>query len=262
MKYYSSVEDVITYTGAEYEKFNLNDDTELKALIKKWLIQVKSLIDNNRGRDLLRDLTFGDNIILVSSEEQWQEAELVNDNLPFDAETVNKASGKGKLAYFDTNIDLSNAKLLEVLLRPDVETNRGDISLKLYNGDTLIKELPVPKLFLNSWTMSKLYLGLDQQLTEIDKVEIHSKKQINLFIGNLSMKVIPEGIHNIAMRACANMVKLAFLNRQSPVISIEDMNARLVTDEILTSELKRELSMYPRKAIITISRIKNESEDY
>jgi hypothetical protein len=100
---------------------------------------------------------------------------------------------------------------------------------------------------------------MDTSLSSIKSIGI---KQTNignyLYVGNVYTKVIPEGIHNIAMRACANMVKLAYLNRESPVIRIEDLNATLVVDQILTPELKAELRMYAKKPNFNFSRVEGK----
>jgi hypothetical protein len=57
---------------------------------------------------------------------------------------------------------------------------------------------------------------------------------------------IPAGIHNIALRAAANMASIALLRRETTVQRI-DVVQRLKGDEIFTPALLRDLSQYPAK---------------
>jgi len=68
---YSTVDDVINYTGIKYDTLGLSNKTELETMIETWLIQIKSLIDRDRKRDLEKDLDFGDKVTLVDAEKLW-----------------------------------------------------------------------------------------------------------------------------------------------------------------------------------------------
>jgi hypothetical protein len=58
---------------------------------------------------------------------------------------------------------------------------------------------------------------------------------------------IPPGIHNIAKRIVANMLALAILRRETPVVKIDDFSIRMVEDQILTRAIKQDLARYPAK---------------
>ncbi|MCK4338592.1 MAG: hypothetical protein KAW87_01195, partial [Candidatus Cloacimonetes bacterium] len=72
-QFYSTVNEVIEYTGIKYSNLGLPGEKELKAVIEKWLKQVASLINRNRGRNLLTDLNFGDKIMVDQGVEPWDE---------------------------------------------------------------------------------------------------------------------------------------------------------------------------------------------
>jgi hypothetical protein len=59
--------------------------------------------------------------------------------------------------------------------------------------------------------------------------------------------LIPPGIHNIAKRIVANMLALAVLRRETPVVKIDDFTIRMVEDQIFTRAIKQDLAKYPRK---------------
>jgi len=58
--YYSTVEDVIKYTGVEYSKLDLSGKPALETLIEKWLREISSIIKANRKRNYIRDLDSGE----------------------------------------------------------------------------------------------------------------------------------------------------------------------------------------------------------
>lgn len=74
---------------------------------------------------------------------------------------------------------------------------------------------------------------------------------------------IPKGIHNIAKRACANMVMLAIQRRQSPIIRVDDFNIKMADDKIFTPALKEDLSRFPaaRRFRFFVSRYHDPDEE-
>lgn len=58
---------------------------------------------------------------------------------------------------------------------------------------------------------------------------------------------VPPGIHNIAMRACANMVMLAMQRRQSGVVQVSDYSVRMVQDTVFSKAIREDLAMYGQK---------------
>jgi hypothetical protein len=278
MEYYSTVEDVIKYSGVNYEHLGFASESKLETLVGNYLKQVKSLIDRNRGRDLIRDLDFGDKVILANAEKKWTGVNCTvkittldtyeTNIMPYygDVYAVNEwtITDTGELiAYTAVNEDLSKAKTLDLdVMSYDRDLENGELKIVLSDDEecsNIIKTIDLPLLYQYEWKKCRSYLGMDTSLSNIKSIGI---KQTNignyLYVGNVYTKVIPEGIHNIAMRACANMVKLAYLNRESPVIRIEDLNATLVVDQILTPELKAELRMYAKKPNFNFSRVEGK----
>lgn len=76
----------------------------------------------------------------------------------------------------------------------------------------------------------------------------------------LSEVEVPAGIENIAMRMAANMVALANLRRETPVVKHDDFNIKMVEDKIFTNGIKEDLSRYPAKARFRITRVKGWRE--
>jgi len=277
---YSSVNDVLNYTGIKYETLGLSSKTELETMIETWLIQVKSLIDRDRGRDLERDLDFGDKITLVDAEKAWNGIngivrvtdKDINGNLILPKGkshyAVNEIStGTGILANnIFTELNLSTAKTLDIdILSYNSDVEAGDLQIILYSDTECsveAKVLNLPAMCEHAWKRCRCYL-MDSALTNIKGIAINQVNPIGsyIYVGEVYTRVIPKGIHNIAMRACANMVKLAVTNRESPVVTINDMNAHFIEDQILTAELKKELSLYPIKPTLTLDRIKIENDE-
>lgn len=67
---------------------------------------------------------------------------------------------------------------------------------------------------------------------------------------------IPPGIHFIAKRIAANMVAQAVLRRDSPIIRINDYAVKMVSDEVFTPAIRRDLAVYPAKPRFSIFRIR------
>lgn len=262
--YYSSVEDVIKFTGVSYDKLGLSGQEELEYYIQKWLEYVTSLINSNRGRDLYRDLSFGEREIIVYSEQEWMGDNIIletNENeLPKGAivSAVNKIAPKdvGIIASKTIKEDLSSAKTLEVYLKSYIDMEYGDINILLYKNTEVKKLLKCPKLNQHEWRLCKFFLGNDASLSEITKIAISVNwNPIYLWVGDVYKVVMPKAIDEIAMRAVANLINLAYVNRESPTITIENMMAKLPPDKILTDSLKDELSQFPKKLNISLGRV-------
>jgi hypothetical protein len=58
-QYYSSVEEVISYTGIRYDDLGLESEEELAWLLEQWLIQAKDFIDKYIERNLHKELESG-----------------------------------------------------------------------------------------------------------------------------------------------------------------------------------------------------------
>jgi len=238
-----------------YDKLGLNSESELNTLIEGYLKQVKSLIDQNRGRDLEKDLNFGDKNIIVPAEKIWiGEGKQIYDKDYFpkgDYLCVNYiAMGEGDEIKSIIDENLSKAKVIGLIINPDNDLDSGDLKVNLYtdmSGTTLAKTINLRAVESEEWTRCVHYLN-DSTLTSIKCIGIKATTDITFYLAEVYVLELPQGIHNIAMRACANMVKLAYANRESPVITIDDMNAQLIKDEILTPELRKELSIYKKKA--------------
>lgn len=66
---------------------------------------------------------------------------------------------------------------------------------------------------------------------------------------------VPPGIHNIAMRAAANMVAISQLRRETSVQRV-DIATRLKSDEVWTQALKDDLALYPAIPRFHIARVR------
>ncbi|MDY0374071.1 MAG: hypothetical protein WDA59_00530 [Methanofastidiosum sp.] len=276
--YYSDVDEVIKYTGVEYDKLGLGSEEELEELILKWLKQVTSLMNNNRNRNMITDLDFGDKVIIDYGVELWKAlsggitASIITakDEMPdyytYAINQIEIDSSVTNMIIVERNIDslfqdFSDAKILMIRVKPYLDLLAGDMQLILSNEEE-IRILDFPEMNKEEWKLCKFYLGCDDDLKEITKISIKVVNSIGsyLWISDVQKLVIPEGIINIAMRACANMVKLAYANRESPVIRIEDLNATLLNDEILTDSLKKELKQWPAKPSFRFMRVESPND--
>lgn len=61
---------------------------------------------------------------------------------------------------------------------------------------------------------------------------------------------VPAGIHSIARRIVGNMVSIAMLRRETPVIKVGEWSLNLVNDDVFTAAIRRDLKRYPKKARI------------
>lgn len=280
-QFYSTVDEVIEYTGIKYSNLGLPGEKELKAMIEKWLKQVASLINRNRGRNLLTDLNFGDKIMVDQGVELWDELTIegvivaietdtnelpqYDDKIAINRLEISSDAGIGiiiasKLIEEDYR-DLSDAKIIIIKVKPYVDCDKGDIQLLLSKdiacGD-IVKTMDFPEMIGYEWKACKFYLGNNADLNDIKSIGIKLIDKIGgyFWISDIQKVKLPEGIHNIAMRVCANMVKLAYANRESPVIRIEELDAKLIEDKILTAAIKAELREYYKKPAFGFSRVK------
>ena len=271
-QYYSTVDDVIEYTGIKYSNLSLAGEKELKAMIEKWLIQVASLINRNRGRNLLTDLSFGDKIMVDQGIEPWDELTVEGVTIEIETDIEEFPQYEDKMAVNRIEIastieantiiasklieedyrNLSDAKIIIIKVKPYVDCDRGDIQLLLSGavdcGD-IKKTMDFPEMTGYEWKACRFYLGNNADLDDIKSIGIKLIDTVGgyFWISDIQKVKLPEGIHNIAMRVCGNMVKLAYANRESPVIRIEELDAKLIEDKILTSAIKTELRQYYKK---------------
>ncbi len=245
---YSSIEDVKRYTGVTYDKLGLSSEEELNSIIETYLKQVKSLIDQNRGRDLEYDLSFGERRLIVPAESEWSNAEKIYTKDFFPKSSSNLCINRCKTAKKIIDFDFTNSKTIGIYIKG---TSAGTVNMNLYKDPSGTELEQGIKIWIGTeWLNSMFYA---QGITKVKCIKLES--DIEFYFGDVYSLQIPEGIHNIAMRATANMIKLAYANRESPVVTIEDLNAKLITDEILTPELRRELRNYPRKTTFGLGRI-------
>jgi hypothetical protein len=250
----------------------------------KWLKEVASLINANRNRDMIMDLTFGDKKIIDYGINLWDAYEVTGvevtidndkEELPdYDTFAMNKIEIENTVIAetviagrdIDTIFqDFSDAKLLMIKIKPYNLIIAGDLQLILYGGETsetVLKTLDFPELEEYEWKLCKFYLGCDDNLTKVKRIGIKMIASIGscLWISDIRKLIIPEGITNIAMRACANMVILAYAHRESPVIKIEGMDAKLLKDEVLTAPLKAELKQYGAKPSFRFTRVESPDD--
>jgi len=57
--FYSSAKEVIAYTGVRPEALRCDSDAALESLLESWLVQIKSLIDADRGKTYDTDTPAG-----------------------------------------------------------------------------------------------------------------------------------------------------------------------------------------------------------
>jgi len=279
-KYYSTIEDVIKYTGIKYDNLGLTGKTEMDTMIEGWLKQVASLMNRDRGRNLLTDLTFGEKIMIDQGMEKWDEQTVegitikietdpdefpkYGDNIAINRIEIDSTVGANTLiaskAIEEDYQDLSNAKIIMIKVRPYADCDKGAIQLLLSSslacGD-IIKTIDFPEMINNEWKLCKFYLGSKTEYNSIKSIGLKLIDEVGgyFWIADIQKLILPEGINNIAMRATANMVKLAYANRESPVIKIDDLDAKLIEDKILTAALKAELKLYSKKLKFNINRV-------
>lgn len=70
----------------------------------------------------------------------------------------------------------------------------------------------------------------------------------------------PPGISNISLRMAANIIAQAQMRRESPVVTVENFNIKLVYDRIFTTDIKEDLSRFPMKVRFKFSRVRRADE--
>ena len=66
---------------------------------------------------------------------------------------------------------------------------------------------------------------------------------------------VPPGIHNIAMRIVANMLALAVLRRETPVVKVGDFAIQVAEDQVFTASIRKDLRLYPAISRIGMRRV-------
>ena len=153
-----------------------------------------------------------------------------------------------------------------IKVKPYVDCEKGAIQLLLSSSlacGTIIKTIDFPEMNDNEWKLCKFYLGSKVAYASIKSIGLKLVSEVGgyFWIADIEKLTLPEGIHNIAMRACANMVKLAYMNRESPVIRIDDWTTKMVEDKMLTDSLKKELSLYYKKPDFIFGRVVGKVDD-
>jgi len=285
-QYYSTVDEVKEYTGISYDKLGLAGEEEMETMIEGWLKHVASLINRDRGRNLITDLSFGEKCMVDQGVEEWNELTVEGITVALETDPEEMPKGEDKIAVNRIEIsstvedntiiasklietdyqDLSDAKIIMIKVKPYVDCERGAIQLLLSSVaacGTIVKTIDFPEMYDNEWKLCKFYLGSKAAYASIKSIGLKLVSSVGgyFWIADIQKLVIPEGIHNIAMRACANMVKLAYMNRESPVIRIDDWTTKLVEDKILTDSLKKELGLYYKKPDFSFNRVVGKVDD-
>lgn len=281
--YYSTVVDVIKYTGVNYEKLDLTGKEALETLIKKWLEEIASIINFNRKRNYIRDLDSGEEFPVEYSEEKWdadasdvtvslvENVDEDDDNIPTgDQIASNKiVLGSGVmdsvvLAHKDLDSDkqdLSKGKILGFYIKSSAIVHKDEIEIVLAEDVGCVnikKTVSIPAFDEDEWRLFKRYLGRDSNLTTIKSIGLKHLTGLagaDIYLSLFYILKIPEGIHNIAMRMCGNMVALAFSRRESAVIRVDELSVKVAMDQVLTPELKKELINYPAKTDFRFMRV-------
>jgi hypothetical protein len=290
-QYYSTVAAVIKNSGANYQKLGLSGKAELEEMIEEWLEQIYSMINRDRGGDLLNDLSFGEKKVVDYGVESWNELtvpgitvaiETDPEELPKYQESyaVNQIQIDNTIVGTGTIIaskeieegrrDLSNAKMLQIKVKPYVDTTAGDLQLLLSSAaecGTIIKTVDFPAMIDYEWKLVNIYLGNDSSLAEIKSIGLKLINSVGsyLWVADIRKVVMPKAIDNIAMRACTNMVKIAYATRESSTVGIEGLNATMFDSKVLTDSLKEELGAFYKKADFSFSTVKgkiNNTTDY
>lgn len=92
----------------------------------------------------------------------------------------------------------------------------------------------------------KLLVILEKWLKQIASI-IHGHQKMNYLelVATGDIEEVPAGIHNIAMRMAANMVAQAVLRRETPIVRIDDFAVKMVSDAILTKDIREDLKELP-----------------
>lgn len=71
---------------------------------------------------------------------------------------------------------------------------------------------------------------------------------------------VPAGIDLIALRMASNLVAIAVVRRDTPIVRVDDFNIQLVRDEIFTEPILRDLSRFPAKPRFRLMRVRTTAE--
>lgn len=104
-------------------------------------------------------------------------------------------------------------------------------------------------------TDAELVTWVEGRLTEIKDLIDHDRNRDYTVDGS-----IPAGIHNIALRIMSNMVAMAVLRRETPIVRVDDFNIKMVEDRIFTTAIKDDLKRYPKKPAFRLMRARNQTE--
>ena len=286
-EYYSSIVDVKKYTGIKYNTLDLTDDKALDSLLEGWLIEIASIINNNRGRDYARDLISGDSFPIEICEELWTavsglgvvvslQEHLADLNGEFELPKPDEEISCIRIslpAVINNNVliakksidadkqDLSLAKILKFYIQVSGDIEAGKLAIILSDKtdcSTVLKTLPIPSLVEDEWKHLSRYLGQDSTLTAVKGIglkHISGMAGMDIYLDTFTGLKVPEGIHNIAKRMCGNMVALALSRRESGVYRVDDWNVKIALDQIFTPEIKKDLQQYPAKPNFRFTRI-------
>ena len=290
--FYSSVVDVIKYTGITYEKLDLDNEPALDTLLESWLKQIASLINNNRNRNYAGDLVSGEDFSIELCEELWtadasgvvvslQEhlADLDGEfELPKPDEEISCVRFSLP-ATIDNNVliahksidtdkqDLSLAKIMKLYIQVSGDIEAGKLAIILSAKEdcsTILKTLSIPSLVEDEWKHLSRYLGQDSTLKEVKGIglkHISGMAGMDIYIDMITGLKVPEGIHNIAKRMCGNMIALALSRRESGVYRVDDWNVKIALDQIFTPEIKKDLYQYPAKPNFRFTRVVGMIDD-
>lgn len=98
-------------------------------------------------------------------------------------------------------------------------------------------------------TSAELTTLVESWLLEIKSIIDSDRKRDFLSEAGGNVGLVPPLVHNVAKRMCSNMVALAVLRRDTPIVKLNDFAVQLVSDQILTEEIKRDLSLIPRGSV-------------
>ena len=70
------------------------------------------------------------------------------------------------------------------------------------------------------------------------------KSLIDIYQGKEYEDPVPDGIHNIATRACAHHIANAKLRREQNVIRIDEYAQRSIQDFVLSNDIRRDLETF------------------
>lgn len=100
---------------------------------------------------------------------------------------------------------------------------------------------------------ANLKLLLEKWLTEIKSLIDADRNRDYLAEGT-----VPAGIDNIAKRIASNLVAIAVVRRDTPIVRVDDFNIQIVRDEIFTEPIQKDLSRFPAKPRFRLMRVNTD----